>query len=86
MRRAASSSILASSGDEATLNDLPSIPAAYVESAAFVSAAGSGDPYPPIVDGGDFDDDAFGEALQPAGGPDTPANWSQRAGAGRKGR
>ncbi|MEO8812402.1 MAG: heme biosynthesis protein HemY, partial [Caulobacteraceae bacterium] len=44
-----------------TLNDLPRIPTAYVESAPFISAAESGDPFPPIVDDGDF-----GEALQPA--------------------
>jgi HemY protein len=46
---------------EPGISDLPDIPAAYVESAAFVSAAESGDPFPPIVDDGDF-----GEALQPA--------------------
>jgi HemY protein len=40
---------------------LPEIPAAYADSAAFVSAAESGAPFPPIVDDGDF-----GEALQPA--------------------
>jgi HemY protein len=46
---------------EPGISDLPDIPAAYIESAAFVSAAESGDPFPPIVDDGDF-----GEALQPA--------------------
>jgi HemY protein len=46
---------------EPGISDLPDIPAAYVESAAFVSAAEAGDPFPPIVDDGDF-----GEALQPA--------------------
>lgn len=40
---------------------LPEIPAAYADSAAFVSAAESGAPFPPIIDDGDF-----GEALQPA--------------------
>ncbi len=40
---------------------LPEIPAAYADSAAFVSAAETGAPFPPIVDDGDF-----GEALQPA--------------------
>ena len=51
---------------EAGISDVPDIPAAYADSAAFVSAAESGDPFPPIVDDGDF-----GEALQPAVG-ETP--------------
>jgi HemY protein len=46
---------------EAGPGSLPEIPAAYADSAAFVSAAESGAPFPPIVDDGDF-----GEALQPA--------------------
>jgi HemY protein len=53
---------------EPGINDLPHIPAAYADSAAFVSAAETGGPFPPIVDDGDF-----GDALQPAGdgGPPT---------------
>ena len=46
---------------EPGIADLPEIPAAYADSAAFVSAAEAGAPFPPIVDDGDF-----GEALQPA--------------------
>ena len=46
---------------EPGIADLPEIPAAYADSAAFVSAAEAGAPFPPIVDEGDF-----GEALQPA--------------------
>jgi HemY protein len=45
-------------------SDLPDIPAAYADSAAFVSAAETGAPFPPIVDDGDF-----GAALQPAEAP-----------------
>ena len=52
---------------EPGISDLPDIPAAYADSAVFVSAAESGDPFPPIVDDGDF-----GEALQPAIG-ESPA-------------
>ncbi|HXU99884.1 MAG TPA: heme biosynthesis HemY N-terminal domain-containing protein [Caulobacteraceae bacterium] len=47
---------------EAGISALPDLPAAYADSAAFVSAAEAGDPFPPIVDDGDF-----GDALQPAG-------------------
>ncbi|MEO8927343.1 MAG: heme biosynthesis HemY N-terminal domain-containing protein, partial [Caulobacteraceae bacterium] len=39
---------------EATINDLPQIPTAYADSAAFIGAAEAGDPFPPIVDDGDF--------------------------------
>jgi HemY protein len=46
---------------EAGASSLPELPAAYADSAAFVSAAETGAPFPPIVDDGDF-----GEALQPA--------------------
>ncbi len=64
---------------EATINDLPQIPAAYADSAAFISAAESGDPFPPIVDDSDF-----GDALQPAGGEGAPSPpWGFLA---RKGR
>ena len=68
---------------EASLNDLPQIPAAYVDSAPFISAAETGDPFPPIVDDGDF-----GDALQPAGASDGRAGpRSFRALGGRaKGR
>ena len=52
---------------EETISDLPQIPAAYADSAPFISAAESGDPFPPIVDDGDFGDD-----LQVAG-RDAPA-------------
>jgi HemY protein len=65
---------------EPGISDLPDIPAAYADSADFVSAAEAGDPFPPIVDDGDF-----GDALQPAGDSGPP---SRRAGllGGRKGR
>jgi len=64
---------------EATINDLPQIPAAYADSAAFISAAEAGDPFPPIVDDSDF-----GDALQPAGGEGAPSPpWGFLA---RKGR
>ncbi|MGH7024951.1 MAG: heme biosynthesis protein HemY [Caulobacteraceae bacterium] len=46
---------------ESGISEWPDIPAAYAESAPFVSDAGA--PLPPIVDDGDF-----GEALQPADG------------------
>jgi len=52
---------------EAGISDLPVIPAAYADSAVFVSAAETGAPFPPIVDDGDF-----GEALQPAEGEAAP--------------
>jgi HemY protein len=65
---------------EAALGDLPQIPAAYEDSAAFISAAEGGDPFPPIVDDGDF-----GEALQPAGALEPTAPRGFRA-FGRKGR
>jgi HemY protein len=48
---------------ESGISDLPDIPAAYADSAVFVSAAETGEPFPPIVDDGDF-----GDALQPAVG------------------
>ncbi|MGI8840632.1 MAG: heme biosynthesis HemY N-terminal domain-containing protein, partial [Caulobacteraceae bacterium] len=64
---------------EATINDLPQIPAAYADSAAFISAAEAGEPFPPIVEDSDF-----GDALQPAGGEDAPSPpWGFLA---RKGR
>ena len=44
-----------------TLTDLPRIPTGYAESTPFIAPGDSGDPFPPIVDDGDF-----GEALQPA--------------------
>lgn len=44
-------------------NLAPDIPSAYAEGAAVVTAAASGEPFPPIVDDGDF-----GDALQPADG------------------
>ena len=63
---------------EAGISDLPDIPAGYAESAAFVSAAESGDPFPPIVDDGDF-----GDALQPAGDGGPPSRRSGLLGARR---
>lgn len=63
---------------DATLNDLPEVPAAYVESAAFISAAESGEPFPPIVD-----DDDFGEALQPVGAAASKARGFLGVGRGR---
>jgi HemY protein len=65
---------------EPGISDLPDIPAGYAESAAFVSAAESGDPFPPIVDDGDF-----GDALQPAGDGGPPNRRSGRLG-GLRGR
>ncbi len=53
---------------EAEIRDLPSLPAAYAESAAFVASVAVGEAFPPIVDDGEF-----GEALQPAGGDAPPA-------------
>ncbi|HZZ34615.1 MAG TPA: heme biosynthesis HemY N-terminal domain-containing protein [Caulobacteraceae bacterium] len=47
---------------ERTISDLPEIPAAYAESAAFISAAETGGLIPQ-----EGDDEGFGEALQPAG-------------------
>ena len=46
---------------EKGVTDLPELPAAYVESSPFISAAETGAPAPPIVDDADF-----GEELQPA--------------------
>ena len=57
---------------EETISDLPQIPAAYADSAPFISAAEAGDPFPPI-----FDDGGFGEDLQPASGEQA----SRRVGA-----
>jgi HemY protein len=65
---------------EPGISDLPDIPAGYAESAAFVSAAESGDPFPPIVDDGDF-----GDALQPAGDGGPPNRRSGLLG-GLRGR
>ncbi len=67
---------------EATLNDLPALPAAYVDSAVFIRAAESGLSLPPIIDDGDF-----GDALQPVGdAPAGDAAWPARAAGGRKSR
>jgi HemY protein len=67
---------------EASISDLPALPAAYADSAAFISAAEAGDPFPQIVDDGDF-----GDALQPAGGaPPADSAWRPRALGGRKSR
>jgi HemY protein len=64
------------------LTDLPRIPAAYEGSAAFISAAESGGPLPPIVDDGDF-----GDALRPSPGvARSSGGWSFLAQGGRKGR
>jgi HemY protein len=57
---------------EETISDLPQIPAAYADSAPFISAAEAGDPFPPIVDDG-----GFGEDLQPTSGEE----GSRRVGA-----
>jgi HemY protein len=69
---------------ERTISDLPELPAAYADSAAYVSAAETGDPFPQVLDDGDF-----GEALQPAGAePQSPAPRGLRGrlggGQGRK--
>jgi len=56
---------------EPTINDLPRLPTAYADSAAFISAAESGEPFPPIVDDGDFGQDlepASEDTAQPARG------------------
>jgi HemY protein len=53
---------------EPQITDLPEIPRAYADSAPFVAAAQTGEPFPPIVDDGDF-----GEALQPAASGPAPA-------------
>jgi HemY protein len=53
---------------ERGVSDLPELPAAYVESAPFISAAESGAPLPPIVDDSDFGlglDPAEVEAAEP---------------------
>jgi HemY protein len=65
---------------EAGISDLPDIPAAYADSAAFISAAETGEPFPPIVDDG-----GFGEALQPAEAPGA-SGWSPLGRSGRKAR
>jgi len=65
---------------EPGVNDLPSLPAAYADSAAFISVAETGDPFPPIVD-----DDDFGSALQPAAQNESAArSWRPRVLGGRK--
>jgi HemY protein len=51
---------------ERTLNDLPELPAAYVESAPFVSAAEPGWLPPPIIDDGDVTPDFEPGAAGPA--------------------
>jgi HemY protein len=62
--------------------DLPHIPAAYSDSAAFIRAAEAGGPLPPIVDDGDF-----GDALRPAqGAPPPVGGWNFLAQGGRKAR
>ena len=66
---------------EATLNDLPQIPAAYDDSAPFISAAVTGDPFPPITDDGDF-----GDALQPAGAEARAAPHGLFRGLGGRGK
>jgi HemY protein len=50
---------------ERTISDLPQLPAAYADSAAFITAAETGAPL--IIDDGDFGDD-----LQPAGAEAPP--------------
>jgi HemY protein len=65
---------------ERGINDMPSLPAAYVDSTAFIIAAETGEPFPPIVD-----DDDFGSALQPATDSDSPGrSWRPRVLGGRK--
>jgi len=59
---------------ERTISDLPEIPAAYAESAAFISAAESGGLLPQ-----ETDDGGFGEALQPAAGEAAPATRGRGA-------
>ena len=72
----------ASSAASAASATCPSLPAAYVEVAAFVSAAESGDACPPIVDDGDFGDDPVARP-QPAGATARPRRVRRRP---RKGR
>jgi HemY protein len=67
---------------EAVINDLPNIPAAYEGSRAFIRAAESGGPLPPIVDDGDF-----GDALRPIMAATTKSGaWGFLAQGGRKAR
>ena len=67
---------------EAVINELPNIPAAYEGSRAFIRAAESGGPLPPIVDDGDF-----GDALRPTAGAAAKAGaWGFLAQGGRKAR
>jgi HemY protein len=65
---------------DAVFTDLPRIPATYEGSAAFISAAESGGPLPPIVDDGDF-----GDALRPAtSAPEPSSAWGFLTQGGRK--
>ena len=52
---------------EPGISEFPDLPAAYAESAPYVSAAETGAPFPPIVDDGEFS-----EALQGADGETRP--------------
>lgn len=66
---------------EKGVSDLPELPAAYVESSPFISAAEAGAPAPPIVDDADF-----GEDLAPAdagAGSDSAPPRRPRRGFGR---
>ncbi len=58
---------------EAEIRDLPSLPAAYAESPAFVSAAAAGEVWPPIIDDGEF-----GAALQGATAGEASAPPAER--------
>ena len=66
---------------ERGLSDLPELPAAYVESTAFISAAESGAPSFPIVDDSDF-----GLELDPAEATPSPPTRPRRVFGGGRGK
>lgn len=67
---------------ERGMSELPELPAAYVESTPFISAAESGAPVPPIVDDADFGPDLDLAETAPA----TPARSRRPFGGRGKGR
>jgi HemY protein len=66
---------------ERGISDLPELPAAYADSAPFISAEGGG-PAPPIVDDADFGAE-LGAELQPADAAAPPPPRHRRAFGGR---
>lgn len=63
---------------EKGVSDLPELPAVYVESSPFISAAEAGVPTPPIVDDADF-----GDQLAPADAGPAPPRRPRRGFGGR---